>query len=99
MANKKDRLTMDVIEAHKAGMSYGNWKALHPHTDYEGAAPEPENEDEPKCVVCGGVLPKTKRMYCCDECCYIGNKNRSREYQRRRKAELKAEKEAVNNEL
>lgn len=34
-----DRLTRDAIAAEQAGMSYGNWKALHPHT--------PEDEPRP----------------------------------------------------
>ena len=34
-----DDLTRDAIAAERAGMSYGQWKARHPHTkqDYEDA--------------------------------------------------------------
>lgn len=33
-----DRLAADAIAAEKAGMSYGKWKVLHPHT------PDPEEK-------------------------------------------------------
>lgn len=39
---KLDRLTRDCIAAEKAGMTYGKWKALHPHT--------PEEDDEQELV-------------------------------------------------
>ena len=36
-----DRLAADAVSAEKAGMSYGRWKVLHPHT------PEPEEKTVP----------------------------------------------------
>lgn len=40
-----DRLTADAIAAEKAGMSYGKWKALYPHT------PEPEEKKQLRFVL------------------------------------------------
>ena len=72
-----DRLTADSIAAEKAGMSYGKWKALHPHT------PEPEEKKTApvrvarelatkKCISCGreflAVGHSACRRYCSDEC-------------------------------
>ncbi len=35
MKKRIDNLEMDVIRATQAGMSYGQWKALHPNTQKE----------------------------------------------------------------
>lgn len=44
---KLDRLTRDAIAAQKAGMSYGKYKALHPHTPEEDDETDPaEDADE-----------------------------------------------------
>lgn len=75
---------MDSIAAMRAGMSYGKWKALHPHTDME----VPQVDDSlPRCKICGKVMPKSShnRLYCDDICAYEAQKIREREYARRRK--------------
>ena len=69
---RPDRLTMDSIAAQKAGMSYGKWKALHPHTEVE--EPDVLNE-EPKrlCKICGQEIPEYRHklaLYCSEECKY-----------------------------
>lgn len=76
-----DRLTMDSISAEKAGMSYGKWKALHPHTEVV----EVLNADETLCKICGCVIQKRsstsgrqRRSYCSDLCSYEAVKIRER---------------------
>lgn len=83
-----DRLAADAIAAEKAGMSYGKWKTLHPHT------PDPAPEKTvpvhikgqavtKKCLSCGSefVVPahNAGRKYCGDTC-------RDREAKRRYRA-------------
>ncbi len=81
MAKKMDRLTMDSIAAMKAGMSYGKWKALHPHTDVPMV-----DEGLPRCKICGKVIIKRfGKLYCSDICAYEAQKIRAREYNRRKK--------------
>ena len=41
----KDNLALDAMDARAAGMTYGKWKALHPHTK---AANEPRLAQKPK---------------------------------------------------
>lgn len=86
MANKKDRLTMDVIEAHKVGMSYGMWKVMHPHTNYDEEIPEPEYMPDIRCPVCGMLVPKPRFKFCSDECSNIYRKERAYERYLARKA-------------
>ena len=62
---------MDSIAAQRAGMSYGRWKALHPHTGEDKVIPKAE----PKrlCKWCGGEIPAYKNkltLYCSEECKY-----------------------------
>ena len=73
-----DRLAADAIAAEKAGMSYGKWKTLHPHTP----DPEPEKKAVPihikgqpvvkKCLSCGTefvvAAHNAGRKYCGDTC-------------------------------
>ena len=63
-----DRLTMDSIAAQRAGMTYGQWKALHPHTD----AVEVPDKDVRLCKVCGkpiiNMVGGKRRLYCSPEC-------------------------------
>lgn len=73
-----DRLTRDAIAAQEAGMSYGQYKALHPHTPDEDEEEEtaPLTVDPGKRVVtckhCGQIFPvrprQTNKLYCSDEC-------------------------------
>ena len=37
-AKPMDNLALDAMDAKAAGMSYGQWKALHPHTKEANAA-------------------------------------------------------------
>ena len=66
-----DHLTRDVLEAEKAGQSYGQWKAAHPHTasedDEEEIIPPPTLTT---CPQCGKQFASTYplRRYCSEEC-------------------------------
>lgn len=61
-----DRLTRDALAAEKAGMSYGKYKALHPHTPEEGDEIEPEEEvdEKPKPIKLG----PNQRLGTCAHC-------------------------------
>ena len=72
---KLDRLTRDAIAAQEAGMSYGQYKALHPHT------PDEDDEEElvidpdsvvAACEYCGEQFVKRKtntaKRFCCITC-------------------------------
>lgn len=73
-----DRLAADAIAAEKAGMSYGKWKVLHPHTpDPTVKTPKVlvHIKGEPitrKCLCCGNEFivagPGACRKYCDDKC-------------------------------
>ena len=72
MAKKEmDQLTKDCIEARKAGMTYGKWKAMQPRKE---KAPEQVVEEEKPsgkyCRVCGKMIPKTspRKVYCSNAC-------------------------------
>jgi len=72
-AKKLDRLTRDVLAAQEAGMSYGQYKARHPHTPDEDDEPTPDTgENVRTCAHCGlkfQVSPmQTNKLYCSDEC-------------------------------
>ena len=79
-----DNLSKDAMAAMRAGMSYGKWKALHPHTK-----PDPlgitggraiQRELFEICPVCGNVFEITPehRVTCSTEC----RKERTRTYNR-----------------
>ena len=74
-----DRLTRDSIAAEKAGMSYGKWKALHPHTDEKV---EVLDADVKLCKICGkpicNKIGGKRRLYCSIECSYEAVKERER---------------------
>jgi hypothetical protein len=89
-----DHLTRDAIAAQKAGMSYGKYKALHPHTPDE----DDEEEQEPAvgencevatCEHCGKRFVKfkyqTKKRFCCTSC-------QSSHNMAKRRAEMKRNK-------
>lgn len=72
---KLDRLTRDAIAAQEAGMSYGKWKAQHPHTPDEDD--EEERDIDPDSVIatcegCGEQFVKfkwqTAKRFCCSTC-------------------------------
>jgi hypothetical protein len=66
-------------------MSYGKWKALHPHTPEEEPKPVKKSPEvrELVCGYCGGEFITTKlqanKKYCSDECRNRANKRRNRE--------------------
>lgn len=81
-----DNLTKDVLEAEKAGMSYGQWKALHPKTKTTPVK-KIRSEDVKvgrKCRICGRIFEvKYPQQYMCSqECRLISERNYNRQYQR-----------------
>lgn len=70
MAKKEmGQLTKDCIEARKAGMSYGKWKAMQPPKQ----KPPKQKEEKPSgkyCRVCGTMIPLfgKRKVFCSDEC-------------------------------
>ena len=88
-----DRLTMDSIAAQRAGMSYGKWKALHPHTGEE----EPEVLKEgPKRLrkCCGKEIPDDRNkqaLYCSEGCKYQKQLEGQRNYRRRYRERMMAD--------
>ena len=83
---KLDRLTRDAIAAQEAGMSYGQWKALHPHTpdedDEKGQDLDPDSVVA-TCEHCGERFVKfkwqTTRRFCGAECQKNYNSKKRRE--------------------
>lgn len=69
-----DHLTRDVLAAQAAGMSYGQYKALHPHTGEDGddLPPQPDpGRYVHTCVNCGKEIVTRnirQRRFCGDEC-------------------------------
>ena len=70
-----DRLTRDSIAAEQAGMSYGQYKALHPHTPDEDEVPPKPKTDPGRyefiCQCCGKAFykkGKAKQKWCSEEC-------------------------------
>lgn len=65
-----DNLTMNAIQCKAAGVSYGQWKAMHPVT----RVIEADGLMEKSCAYCGKRF-KTKnkrKVFCCEECCQHG---------------------------
>ena len=81
-----DNLTKDVLEAEKAGMSYGQWKAMHPKTkpDHSKKIRSEDVKLGRKCRICGRTfMVKYPQQYMCsEECRLISERNYNREYQR-----------------
>ena len=72
---KLDRLTRDVLAAEAAGMSYGKWKVLHPHTPDEDEEEEQEMDPDSvvvNCEYCGERFVKSKnnqaKRFCSANC-------------------------------
>lgn len=96
-----DRLTRDAIAAEQAGMSYGQYKAQHPHTPEDGdeiEAPEPEPLPtdpgiyERTCIVCGKVFymrTRARHAYCGDYCRQFAKSQREAEKRNKEKQEEK----------
>lgn len=88
-----DRLSLDSAAAIKAGMSYGQWKALHPHT--EGESYKIAKKKQIPCAFCGKLFDVAQnRKYCSMECYYEKNRiaysEKAAEGKRRRYLERKA---------
>ncbi len=84
MAKTVDHLAQDAARALAAGMSYGKWKAMHPHTVEQ--MPEKE-EDIRRCPICGREIPESKHFqrYCSKECAYEAVKIKNREFARKKR--------------
>lgn len=93
MARKRepDNLAKDATRALAAGMSYGKWKAGHPHTKDDVIYIPPPNTKP--CEICGTPMRKGGRVkkFCCEECAYIARKMRNKEYRQRQKEKKKEE--------
>lgn len=70
-----DRLSRDAMAAQAAGLSYGRYKVLHPHTEEVVSEEEPFLDDKRRnltCQCCGKTfITDTKhanRLYCDDVC-------------------------------
>lgn len=89
-----DRLTRDAIAAEQAGMSYGKYKAQHPHTPDEDEEPPKPKVDPDKyervCVTCGKTFYLRTRVhmkYCSDYCRQIGKSHREQQLRDKKKQE------------
>jgi hypothetical protein len=76
-----DNLSRNAMLARKSGMSYGQWKALHPNTMKAEKIPD---QRECVCHYCGKTFfPKTNRpqkycqYYCQNEAAKLRAKERS----------------------
>lgn len=59
---ENNRLTSDAIAAKEAGMSYGQWKALHPNTEHITAM---DDDKYVPCPNCGKpFIQKRNQKYC-----------------------------------
>ena len=90
----KDNLSRDVEAAAAAGMSYGQYKALHPNTappKYERSVPAPDDPitkhrplptetNTKRCPICGNdfVAYYKAKIYCSDECKRQADRQHSR---------------------
>ena len=68
-------------------MSYGSWKALHPHTGEE-QEPVRKKVVEKFCGICGAQLDKAIKKYCSPECSCEAAKARGREFAQRKREGL-----------
>lgn len=75
----QDNLTMDAIDAERAGMTYGKYKAQHPNTKDANEARLAENRKQPRqsrkvyentCLFCGEQFTTmdARQRYCGDVC-------------------------------
>lgn len=90
-----DQLTLDSIAAQKAGMSYGKWKVLHPHTKGEAVL---DNKQTKLCRICGREIPyrhsgsgAQSTLFCSPQCAYEGQKARARANYHKRKERMMAD--------
>ncbi len=84
-----NKLTLDAVMAHRCGVSYGKYKALHYNTE------EKEKKEEPAkqmgkyiktCVVCGDQFRTnySNKICCSRECSAEKNRQRNRENKRKK---------------
>lgn len=96
----KDNLTLDAMDAERAGMTYGKYKAQHPNTKEENEArlkelpqrtPHPRQVYVYYCRGCGNKFISTnkKRVFCCDECKKTKENERARAKRAKKKMEEK----------
>lgn len=92
-----DRLSMDSSAALAAGMSYGQYKALHPHTEFEAPARKPRRVVPMiECDVCGVIFRSRHGKKCCSEECSYEKIARRAAEKYRRDVERKKMKESDN---
>lgn len=80
-----DNLAKDAALALAANMSYGRWKAEHPHTNLECVEVKTE-KPEKICLVCGVELAAGRRKYCSRKCSNVGSNQMRRNRRARRGA-------------
>lgn len=84
-----DNLSADVRAAASAGMSYGQWKALHPTTKQQFQPEAIEFAPDVKtanCAYCGKPFPVGRcRKYCSPDCYFENNILASHERYHKRK--------------
>lgn len=97
----RDNLTLDAMDAERAGMTYGKYKAQHPNTKDENEArlKESSKRTQPRahyvfyCRGCGEkfITTNARRKYCSDECKKTkdGEKYRAFKSQKTKKEEKK----------
>ena len=78
--------------ARQAGMSYGKWKAMQPIVEVKE---KPMPEEYRTCEYCGEIIGGDRRKRFCNDDCrrqayYDKELAIQREYQRKRRARLKA---------
>ena len=85
-----DNLSKDALAAAQAGMTYGKWKVLHPHTKPDSNAVTTKGTDAglerfEVCVVCRTVFKPGPyhRITCSPECQKIHRREHNRNYMRR----------------
>lgn len=85
-----DNLARDAMAAVQAGMTYGKWKVLHPHTNPDANAVTGRGSDAglekfEVCIVCHKVfeIEGRHRLTCSAECRKAHNLERNRNYMRR----------------
>jgi hypothetical protein len=87
MAKKSemDQTTKDAIAADKAGMSYGQWIAIH-KPPQKKPVKQVNEEGCPVCKVCGKVMVNVRknRMYCSHDCYAIAMSARARDRYRKK---------------
>ena len=89
-----DQLTRDSIAARKAGMTYGQWKALHPSTKVDAAPVTPEKA----CEICGKeIITRAsgcgyqRVRYCSEACAYQAQMERMRRRYHEKKERMMAD--------